>query len=275
MTRRREGCAVSTPLKSAFFFLRSSLREREQGPVQYLLGHRLIVSLFDKHAASVTELEAQRSPRRSPRGKPSSPRESPQDSLEVDLSLTLGPMEASAAAGYVDLERQTVLKARGVTGKGKLLWSRSERGKQTNAKVYAELCVLRIRLGVMNSILQYGAVYQRSVGKWITTRAIELAKRDPIASRSDLAAQTRPESDKSEVLFEVVGATVKIEPILLQALSESGSALLEFNGLTAVYSLIQSLSAGKRVTAADQLEHMAVFTMKTLRVSLYGTPSPR
>lgn len=273
------------PIDSASSYwevLYNSLRDRESAAVQFLLGHPDVIGVFDKHASPPQTSPA--TPQDAAAPLPEQVEEAPSDSLEMDVLVSLGPVSASASAGYADLDHQTFFKLRGISGKGKLVWSRSDKGREKNAKVYAELHVQRITLGVINSILQYGVVYQRSVGNWITTRNIELAKRaavsdsDPLGNRQDVAATAKKavmnDSDKSSTLFEIVGATVRVDPIRLQGVSDSGCALLELDGITAVYSHVQSISGGRRVHSSDHMEHFAVVTMKRMGLSLYGTPSP-
>lgn len=221
-----------------------------------------------------------------------------QAAMEMDIVAVVGPITLSASAGYVDLDRQTVVKVTGISGRGKIIMGLADKGKRMSVKVYMDVLLQKITCGVLNSVLQYGAVYQRSVGNWVTTREIEYAKRGrgsmvdinrptPATAATAAPSSTPAPSDSNSTLLEIIGGTIKIEPIRVQAISEHGCVLLQLGGATLVYSHTQtfgkSSSGGKGGDAygsrgggegQDHLQHSAVAVLGTISLSLYGTPTP-
>ncbi len=176
--------------------------------------------------------------------------------LEMDVLAAIGPLTIAASAGYVDLDRKTVAKLAGVRGRGKMIIGGPEKGSRAAVKLYLELLVQRLTCGVVNNVLQYAAVLQRSLGSWKQTFVTESSKRcSPLggcvaeaadggatmgsAARSTKGARDRVEGEEG-LLLEIVGGTIKIEPIRLQAIADNGCVMLQVGETTLVYSHTQA-----------------------------------
>jgi hypothetical protein len=238
----RDGALIDNP---AVYWERLVLALEGHDSIQFLLESADLMSYFDVQAASTRgDVPFGTSPPARSEAQllgqpPSVVEEGPVEALELDALVDVGPISVTLQ-GFLDADRQC-LSFHGVSGKGKVIWSRrdSKGRRNPNAKIYAEVLVKRVQCGLRNSILQYVVVYQNSIGKWHTERNIRAAP-TPASEAEEIAAvsATRSVRDSNTTSFEIVGAKINVEPIRIQAVSDSGCVLFDLDGITAAYSQV-------------------------------------